>query len=280
MKANKSDKRKVINYKQEETKHWGFLPNENIFQYIKRIVTYFKWWTILSILVALPGAVLGCIQLYDYFSKEETSLSEERVMIESVMESVSTVESTFNFEDFPVVVDTILHPDVSMIREFKILCLDFANRTRELYKTPAVTKYKSKSFDELLEIEKSWDDKMINRREGLEKIIRITESIDSLGKKNHIDNYVINQSIYHDFLDAEEEVGRYSDEMRNQALSIYKKINVISEAHKDEFIKIISLQEKACKNIYIYNRDKKLFSFLITLNNNYDIQLKKYNLNQ
>lgn len=280
MKENKNGKRKAVLNKQEETKHWGFLPNENIFQYIKRIVTYFKWWTIISLLVALPGAILGCIQLYDYFSKEEVSISEEEAIREDVMVSVSTIESTFNFEDFPINVDTILHPDVCMIKKFKLLCLDFANRTRELYNTPAVTKYKSKSFDELLEIEKSWDDKMVNRRERLEKIIRITEYIDSLGKELHIDNYVINQAIYHDFLEAEEEVGKYSDEMMNQALSIYKRINVISEAHKEEFIEIISLQEKACKNVNIYKRDQKLFSFLITLNKNYDIQLKKYNLKQ
>lgn len=231
----------------------------------------------ITFLACVTVVGVGIDVYYNIVDHQEEGISDELIR-DSVMEYISTIESTFNIEDIPISMDSVCYPDIHMIKNFKILCLDFANETRELYNTPSVTKYKNKSFHDLLLIEQSWDDKMVKRRENLEKMTTIIEKLDSFGNKYNINNYVVNQVIYNDFLEAEELVSKKSDELMNQALAIYNKTNSLSERNKDDFIKIISLQERSCKNSYIYQRDKKLFTFLLTLNQNYDVQLKKYKL--
>ena len=234
-------------------------------------------WTILAVIATIASPFI-----YDYFKTSSTSsltdnkavYPDEMLVRDSVIEYVSALETSINEVRLSNNIDT-LNLDINLISKFKYLCLDFANKTRELYNTPSVSKYENKSLDDILVIEKSWDNLMSGRKETLRKLITVIEELDSLGEKNNIDNYLINQSIYNDFLESEELVSKYSDEMMNQALVIYNKNNkTFSESNKKDFVKIIKFQEESCKNIYIYRRDNKLFFFLLNLNKNYDISLK------
>lgn len=253
--------------------HWIKDPEESVLEYLKRILDA-SW---IQVIIALMSLIFGILTYYGKDSSndvEAESVSDVKVLEENVLTYVADIESTINLEDIPTDIDSVQHPDVLLIKTFKILCLDFANKTRELYNTPSVSKFGGKSLDDFMTIEKSWDARMGSRRECLMKLEGIIEKIDSFGTKYGIDNYLINHAIYNDFLEAEDTVSKYSNQLRDQALDIYNKNNAtFSESNKDDFLKIVGLQEKACKNIYIYKRDKKLFEYLLFLNKNYDMQL-------
>lgn len=266
--------------KEEKTKtNWGKESNESVLEYLKRILDS-NW---IQVIIALLSLIIASLTFYlTFLSKEVNSFNDsdkvedvELITEENVLSYLGDIESTIKLEDMPSNLDSVQHPDIKLIKTFKLLCLDFANKTRELYNTPSVSKFGDKSFDDFLAIEKSWDDRMGSRRECIGKIQKIIEEINEYGTKNGIDNYLINQAIYNEFLVAEDSVGAYSDKLRNEALAIYNKHNAhFSESNKDDFVKIVSLQVESCKNKYIYKRDKKLLEYLHFLNKNYDMQLK------
>ena len=266
--------------KKEKSKtNWSKETDESVLDYLRRILDA-NW---IQVILAFLTLIVAILSLYVACGGNNSSKDDDEVIDvdeaiiaeESVLKHLADIESTIKLEDIPTNIDSVNHPDLQLIKTFKLLYLDFANKTRELYNTPSVSKFETNSFEDFLTIEKSWDARMGSRRECMEKIQKVIEEIDSYGKEHNIENYLINHAIYNDFLEAEKKVDKYSDKCRDQALEIYNRNNAdFSESNKDEFLKIVKLQEESCKNIYIYKRDNKLLEYLHFLNKNYDMQLK------
>ena len=155
-------------------KHWSKDPDESVIEYLKRILDV-GW---IQVILAFLTFLLAYATFYLTFCgkdpsmdvEAETVIDVEKSIEDSVLTYVADIESTINIEDIPTNIDSVQHPDVQLITTFKVLCMDFANKTRELYNTPNVTKFSGKSIDDFLTIEKSWDAKMGSRRECLEKM--------------------------------------------------------------------------------------------------------------
>lgn len=260
---------------------------ENNKVFLKRIWDTLKKQSKKITVLACVTVIGVCVDVYynikDHSKTEDVvneipSRSSSELDRDSVLTYISMIESTMSNEESWLNVDAEKHPDVKLVRSFKIHTLDFANATKEIYNTPSITQYKDKSFDELLNIEKSWDDKLSHHQKSFDKLSMIINKIDSIGKTDDVNNYITNQILYNDFLEAEKNAGKKSDELQNEAKNILEQAKMFSDETKSEFVEVISLQEQSFKNSYIYQRDKKLLKLLLLLNHNYDIQLKKYKL--
>lgn len=234
--------------------------------------------TFMAVIMFVFGAIEVYYVIKDHQEKPDTgvNVNNDELLKDSVIHVISELERTINTEEIILNIDTIEHPEVTKIKKFNFLTLDLANKTKELYNTPNVTNYKDKEFEELLKIELSWDVIMKYNDNTYDEIIKIVEELDLYGKEHKIHNYIINQSLYKSFLDAEDNVSKQSDSLRNEAAQVFDQIKIISKETKDGFIKIISLQEQSCKNTLVYRRDLRMFTFLLSLSNNYNIEMKKY----
>ena len=88
------------------------LPGETILQYLRRIIKLIKWYTLVTILIALPGSVWTGIQLYNYIFKDE--LKEEK---ELIAQQISVLENDLKPQSLPIEIDTL--QDVKLIKKFQ-----------------------------------------------------------------------------------------------------------------------------------------------------------------
>jgi len=295
-KLKKSGDKEIVN--------WLKMSDETFKEYFKRIIKQISWFGTISILLGVPGFIVACITLADKCSSEpanfikinenireetkpdETITSQKQILLDSLKTNTALIINTFNPEMIPEKLDSVRGRNILLIRNFKLLSIEFANYVSEYAQEIPVISVEDKDYEEIKAMTNASYQKTEDIWFTMDSLLTIIMELNDYGLTYHVSSYIVNPNAYGELQLMEKKI----EKIRHGILSESKIIeNMMSQKaemegdifykdFKEDLSKYLQLNHDFMYSFELQKFRNKLLSFLIIQNSNYEVPLKKYML--
>lgn len=258
---------------QKEKKNWGINPGESFFEYLRRIVKYFKWWAILTFIIGLPASIWGGIQLYEWIKNRDAYT----LLYKSTENEILEIQNTFNPEELSN--DTSYYS--RLLQDFQQQAIDLCILWKSVYESKSSKDFNKLPLEEYVgvvinENNRSMDlnSKMRDVVVQIEKISMYEAFTDSTHRTNiskaKLKDVVSSSSLWEK---KDSVLAKKCNELLIDALNHQNKDDSEFKKSLNKAVSIMDKQRKCLEKLHTYSL---LFDFLIDSNRMYYMSKRYY----